>query len=69
MTFGDVYAKSFYMLGKIYEQQGDPAKAIWYFEKFLDLWKDADPEIAVVEDAMERLAGLKSETHKFICVA
>jgi cytochrome c-type biogenesis protein CcmH/NrfG len=44
------------MLGKIYEQQGDTAKAIENYEKFLDLWKDADPGIAEVEDAKERLA-------------
>jgi serine/threonine protein kinase/Tfp pilus assembly protein PilF len=60
IRYGDNYAKSFYMLGKIYEKQGNKARAIEHYEKFLDLWKDADPGIAEVEDAWERLAGLKS---------
>ena len=59
MEHGDLFAKSFYMLGKIHEQQGDTAKAIENYEKFLTLWKDADPGIAEVEDARKRLAGLK----------
>jgi tetratricopeptide (TPR) repeat protein len=58
LNYGDIYAKSFYMLGKIYEQQGERDKAIEHYEKFLDLWKDADPGIAEVDDARERLAGL-----------
>jgi tetratricopeptide (TPR) repeat protein len=59
LYYGDVYAKSFYMLGKIYEEKGWEGKAIEHYEKFLDLWKDADPGIAEVEDANKRLAGLK----------
>jgi serine/threonine protein kinase/Flp pilus assembly protein TadD len=57
---GDIYAKSFYMLGKIYEHQGDTAKAIEHYEKFLSLWKDANPGIAEIEDARKRVAGLKN---------
>jgi len=59
--FGDVYALSFYELGKIYGQKGWKGKAIDHYEKFLDLWKDADPGIAEVDDARERLAGLQGK--------
>ena len=58
--YGNIYAHSFYMLGKIYEEQDDAAKAIENYEKFLDLWKDADPGIAEVDDARKRLTGLNS---------
>ena len=56
---GDVYARSFYMLGIIAEKKGDKTVAIERYSKFLDLWKDADPGIPEVEDARKRLAGLK----------
>ena len=47
------------MLSKIYEQMGEKAKALEHYEKFLNLWKDADP--GIVEDVRKRLAGLKGE--------
>jgi len=59
LFYGDIYIKGFYKLGKIHEQQGNKDKAIEHYEKFLDLWKDADPGIAEVEDARERLAVLR----------
>ncbi len=59
--YGDIFAKSFHMLGKIYEQKGWEGKAIEQYEKFLDLWQDADPGIPEIEDAKKRLAGLKSQ--------
>jgi hypothetical protein len=35
------------------------SKAIEHYEKFLNLWKNADPGIPEVEDVKKRLAGLK----------
>ncbi len=57
--FPDIYAKSFYMLGRIFEQKGYKGKAIENYEKFLELWKNADPGIAEVEDAKKRLEYLQ----------
>jgi len=56
--WGDVYAKSFYMLGQVYEQMGKKKQARANYSKFLDLWKNADPGRPEVEDAKKRLAGL-----------
>ena len=52
------YPKSFYLLGKIYEKKGDTQLANENYEKFLDLWKDADKDLPDLIDAKERLAKL-----------
>ncbi len=44
---------------KVLEKKSQKAIAIEHYEKFLDLWKDADPGIVEVEDARERLAELR----------
>jgi tetratricopeptide (TPR) repeat protein/tRNA A-37 threonylcarbamoyl transferase component Bud32 len=56
--YGDIYARSFYALGKIAEKQGDRAAARENYRKFLDLWKDADAGLPEVADAKKRLAAL-----------
>lgn len=54
-----IYVLSFFELGRVFEDQGNKGQAVENYEKFLDLWKDADPGIAEVEDAKSRSAKLK----------
>ncbi|MGD9347108.1 MAG: protein kinase [Candidatus Aminicenantes bacterium] len=50
-----------YKLATLYEQKGWKDKAIDQYEIFLDLWKDADPVYAELEDARQRLAALRNQ--------
>jgi tetratricopeptide (TPR) repeat protein/tRNA A-37 threonylcarbamoyl transferase component Bud32 len=61
LPYGDIYAKSFYMLGKIYQEKGMKEKAIEHYQKFLTLWKDADAGIREVSEAKKQLASLGSK--------
>lgn len=53
--------KAHYLLGLAYEKSGWNNKAIEKYQEFLDIWKNADPGIAEVEDAKQRLANLKKK--------
>jgi len=46
-------------LAELWENKGDKTKAADYYTKFIDLWKNADPELQPkVADAKRRLAKL-----------
>jgi tetratricopeptide (TPR) repeat protein len=49
-------------LGELYEERGDTAQAVEYYNRFVDLWNDADPGLQpIVQDVRERLARLVGE--------
>ena len=59
------YAGTFKRLGELYEAKGNTVKAVENYQKFVDLWKDADPELQpAVKSAKARLDELKRKGGK-----
>jgi len=52
----DPYARSFYLLGQLYERRGEAVRAREQYARFLDLWRDGDLERAWIADAQKKLA-------------
>ena len=53
---------AFRRLGEVYEERGDRDKAVEYYNRFVELWRDADEELQpVVEDVKSRIAKLVGE--------
>lgn len=48
-----------YRLAKLYREKGWEGKAIEQYEKFLEIWKNADPGLPELEDSRNNLAELK----------
>jgi eukaryotic-like serine/threonine-protein kinase len=47
-------------LGRAYAMQGDDAKARTAYQDFLTLWKDADPDVPILQQAKAEYAKLES---------
>jgi tetratricopeptide (TPR) repeat protein/predicted Ser/Thr protein kinase len=53
------HALSHYELGRLYEEMGRPDEARGHYEKFLEMWRNADEGLPQPECARARLAALK----------
>jgi hypothetical protein len=49
------YVRSFYYLGKIYEQQGELEKARKHYRPFFDYWKEGELDRPRVEEAARKM--------------
>ncbi|NQT80110.1 MAG: protein kinase [Candidatus Aminicenantes bacterium] len=61
ISYGDIFARSFYMLGKICQEKGLKEKALEFYRKFLDLWESAGQDFPEIPDAREQLTALQTE--------
>ncbi len=58
LQWGDIYALSFYRMGKICQRNGRSVEAAGHYRNFLKLWRDADAELPEVDDARRQLEAL-----------
>ncbi len=56
LRWGDLYALSYFRLGILRQKQNAAAEAAGQFERFVEMWKDADPGRAEVSEAKRRIA-------------
>jgi tetratricopeptide (TPR) repeat protein len=56
-----IHPEHYYRLAELYEQKGMKRKAIEHYEKFLNLWQEADSDIPEFVEAKKRLFKLQSK--------
>jgi tetratricopeptide (TPR) repeat protein len=54
----EAWVLAHYELGKLYQERGDTAKATDFYDRFLAIWKDGDPDLVPLADAKKRLHSL-----------
>jgi len=60
LTWGDLYSRSFYMLGKIGLARGENREAVSRFEEFISLWDEADPGIEELKETRRELEAARA---------
>jgi len=60
IDFGYAYPRTRYLLGLVNEALGKNAEAINAYQEFLEIWKNADPDLPELIDAKARLVRLTS---------
>lgn len=56
------YGPNLKRLGELAEERGDTARAVEYYDRLIELWRDADPELQpIVEQVRGRVAALVGE--------
>ncbi len=64
-AIGPYLAKGHQLAGELNERKGNKEKALQHYEKFVELYKDADPELQpVVKDVRARIERLRAATFK-----
>ena len=58
LQWGDIYARSFYRMGKICQRNGREVEAAGHYRNFLKFWKNADAGLPEVDDAKRQLEAL-----------
>jgi serine/threonine protein kinase/Flp pilus assembly protein TadD len=59
LLWGDIYAHSYYWMGKIRQRTGDTAEAAAEYRRFLQLWENADDGLPETADAQKQLDALR----------
>jgi serine/threonine protein kinase len=59
IDFGYAYPRTFYLLGLVNEALGEQAEAVKAYQRFLEIWKEADENLPELIEAKQRLAKLK----------
>ncbi|HUE85312.1 MAG TPA: hypothetical protein VMO26_04475 [Vicinamibacterales bacterium] len=59
MRHPELYVRSFYQLGRRYEANGDTAKAVDAYRRFVGYWRNGDMDRERVAEAERKLTALR----------